>query len=81
MQESVMKTLDPRRKRLGFQIHALVFVLAMLVQVAINLWTGPPYWAGWVLLGWSIGLLSHWWFVLGAGVRSVNSLDANSRAQ
>ena len=75
-----MKTLDPAGKRLGFQIHALVFVLAMLLQVAINVWTGPPYWALWVLLGWGIGLLSHWWFVLGPGVRRLNPPDAITRA-
>lgn len=76
-----MKTLDPARKKLGFQVHALVFVLAMLLQVAINLWTGPPYWALWVLVGWGIGLLSHWWFVLGRGVRRVSPPGAITRAQ
>jgi hypothetical protein len=81
IQESVMKTLDPAGKRLGFQIHALVFVLAMLLQVSINLWTGPPYWVLWVVLGWGIGLLSHWWFVVGPGVRRVNPPNAITRAQ
>jgi hypothetical protein len=76
-----MKPLSPAGKKLGVQIHALVFVPAMLLQVAINLWTGPPYWALWVLLGWGIGLLSHWWFVLGPGVRRVNPHDAITRAQ
>jgi hypothetical protein len=28
---------------------------------------GSPYWVQRVLLGWSIGLFSHWFFVLGAG--------------
>jgi hypothetical protein len=76
-----MKPLSPAGKRLGFQVHAFVFVLAMLLQVAINLWTGPPYWALWVLPAWGIGLLSHWWFVLGPGVRRVDPRDAITRAQ
>lgn len=54
-------------KRFGFHVHAFVFVLTMVLLVAINLWTGPPYWVLWVLLGWGMGLLTHWWFALGPG--------------
>ena len=39
----------------------------MALLMVINLWTGAPYWILWVLLGWGIGLLAHWWFVLGPG--------------
>ena len=56
--------------RLGFQIHAVSFVLTMVLLVAINVWTGQPYWVLWVLLGWGIGLIAHWWFVLGPGAGS-----------
>ena len=59
---------NPAHWRLGFQIHALVFVLTMVVLAAINVWTGAPYWALWgVLPGWGTGLLAHWWFKVGPG--------------
>lgn len=67
--ENGMTPLSPAGRRLGVHIHAFVFVVAMLLQAAINLWTGPPFWVLWVLLGWGAGLLSHWWFVLGPGAR------------
>jgi 2TM domain-containing protein len=62
-----MKNATPAQKKLGFNIHALTFVPAMAVLLIVNLWTGSPYWVQWVLLGWGIGLLAHWWFVLGPG--------------
>jgi hypothetical protein len=49
----------------GFRIHALVFVLTMILLAAINFATGEPYWVLWTLLGWGIGLIAHWAFVLG----------------
>ena len=58
----------PQQKR-GFNIHAFVFVVTMVLLVAINLWKGAPYWVLWVLLGWGIGLLSHWFFTLGPGAQ------------
>ena len=60
--------------RLGFQIHAVAFVLTMVLLVAINLWTGEPYWVLWVLPSWAVGLVAHWWFVLGPGA---SALDKN----
>lgn len=62
-----MKPLSRSKITLGFHIHAFTFVVVMLPLVAINLWKGSPYWVLWVVLGWGIGLLSHWWFVLGPG--------------
>ena len=62
-----MKQISLSHKKRGFRIHALVFVLTMVLLVGINLWTGAPYWVQWVLPGWGIGLLAHWWFVLGPG--------------
>lgn len=56
----------PQRKR-GFRIHATVFVATVVVLIAINLWIGPPYWVVWTVPGWAIGLLAHWFFVLGPG--------------
>jgi len=55
-----------QRKR-GFNIHAFVFVASIIVMVGLNLWLGQPYWVVWVLLGWGIGIVSHWFFVLGPG--------------
>lgn len=62
-----MMHATPAQKKLGFRIHAMVFVPAIVVLVIVNSLTGPPYWAQWVLLGWSIGLFCHWFFVLGPG--------------
>jgi hypothetical protein len=64
-----MKHLTQAEKTLGFRAHALAFVFTMLLLVLINLWVGPPFWALWVLPGWTVGLLSHHWFVLGPGAR------------
>jgi hypothetical protein len=60
--ENIMKHLSPAQKQLGLRIHAIAFVVTMVVLVVVNLLTGPPYWVLWMLLGWGIGLLSHWWF-------------------
>jgi hypothetical protein len=70
-----MKHLSREGQRLGFRIHAVAFVVVMLLLVGINLLTGPPYWVQWVLPGWSIGLLCHWWFVLGPGARGRGRAD------
>ena len=64
-----MKHQSAEAKSLGFYIHALVFVVAIVVQMAINVWVGPPYWVMWVLPAWAIGVLAHWWFVVGPGAR------------
>ncbi|WP_291173737.1 2TM domain-containing protein [Hyphomicrobium sp.] len=55
-------------KKLGFRIHAIVFVLSMVLLFIVNMWIGPPYWALWVLLGWGVGLLAHWWFGLSPSI-------------
>lgn len=62
------------RRNRGFQIHAFIFVAAMVLMAVINVTTGEPYWFQWPLLGWGIGLLAHWWFALGPG-SDVNSGD------
>ena len=63
-----MKHMNEAEKRLGVRIHALAFVGTMLVLVIINVLTGPPWWAAWVLPGWTVGLVCHWYFALGRGV-------------
>jgi uncharacterized membrane protein len=55
-----MKNATPAQMRTGLRIHAIAFMLSMLLMLVINLLTGSPYWAAWVLLGWGVGLLSHW---------------------
>ena len=60
-----MHGVTPAQQKLGFNIHAFVFVVTMVLLAAINIWRGPPWWVLWVLLGWGIGLLSHWLFTLG----------------
>ena len=64
-----MTNLSETAKRRGFQIHAVAFVVGLPLQAAINVLTGPPYWVVWVAAAWSVGLLCHWYFVLGPGVR------------
>lgn len=59
-----MKNATAAQRKLGFQIHAVAFVLTLSLLVAINLWLGPPYWVIWVVLGWSVGLLMHGLFGL-----------------
>ena len=56
-------------RRRGFQIHAAVFVIAMFLMTALNLYFGEPYWFFWPLPGWGIGIFAHWWFVLGPGAK------------
>ena len=65
-----MKSLSKADRTRGFHVHAVVFAVTMLMLAAINLWTGSPYWVLWVLPAWSIGVVSHWWFVLGPGARN-----------
>lgn len=64
-----MKTLTQAQRTFGFHVHAFAFAMTMVLLAAINLVKGPPYWVLWVLLGWGMGVLSHWWFVLGPGAR------------
>ena len=64
-----MKHLSEAENRLGFRIHAAAYIVTVLLLVAINAVTGPPYWVVWVVPGWTVGLLCHWYFVVGPGVR------------
>jgi len=63
----------PEQKKLGFRIHAMVFVPAVVVMLIINALTGAPYWSLWAALGWGIGLFCHWFFVLGPGAPKTQS--------
>jgi hypothetical protein len=46
-------------RKIGFYIHALVFVLVNLGLFAINSMSGEPHWARLPLLGWGLGLAIH----------------------
>ena len=45
--------------RMGFYIHALVFVLVNGGLWLIDLLGGGPHWAVFPLFGWGIGLAAH----------------------
>jgi hypothetical protein len=38
-------------KKLGFRIHAMVFVPTIVLLVVVNLLIGASYWVQWVVLG------------------------------
>ena len=46
-------------RKLGFSIHALVFVLVNLGLYAIHSMTGEPRWSQFPLWGWGLGLCIH----------------------
>ena len=46
--------------KIGFYIHAAIFIAVNLLLVAINLATDPKtIWFIWPLIGWGLGLLGH----------------------
>lgn len=51
------------RKRLeaikGFAVHATIFALVNAILIAINVVSGPPWWAQWPLIGWGLGVIGH----------------------
>ncbi len=48
------------RKLKGFYLHLVQYVIVVTLLLGINLWTRPQYlWAGWVAMGWGIGVLFH----------------------
>jgi fatty acid desaturase len=55
----------------AFYLHLFVFIAVLLFLAIINAATGGPWWVLWVLLGWGIGILAHWLFVVVAGSRFV----------
>src|SRR4051812_27074867 len=47
------------RRKMGFYIHALVFVIVNVGLFAINSITGEPRWSHFPLMGWGLGLAIH----------------------
>jgi len=72
-----MKNATPDQVRIGLRIHALVFIVSVVLMVLVNVLTGPPYWVVWVLLGWGVGILSHWLAVRSHLARPVTAVRAD----
>lgn len=53
------RALSRVRRKMGFLIHAFVFVAVNLGLYAINAITGEPRWAHFPLFGWGVGLAIH----------------------
>ena len=68
-----MKNATPAQMRTGLRIHAITFVASMAVMVVVNVFVGAPYWVLWVLLGWGVGILSHWLAVRSHLTRTVGA--------
>ena len=50
--------------KLGFYIHLFAYITVNPLLAFINYSTSPHYWWFlWPLLGWGIGLFSHWFAV------------------
>ena len=47
------------RRKMGFALHAFIFVVVNLVLYALNSMTGEPRWAHFPLFGWALGLAIH----------------------
>jgi hypothetical protein len=47
------------RRKIGFFIHLLVFVLVNGALYLVNQSTGEPRWHHWPLMGWGLGLAIH----------------------
>ncbi len=63
------KTAAAARKAealLGFYIHLACFGAVMLLLLGLN-FTDPEWWVQWPFLGWGLGVVAHWWAVLGGG--------------
>jgi hypothetical protein len=61
------------RRKIGFLIHAVVFIAVNAGLYAINAMTGEPRWGQFPLFGWGLGLAIHGLVTLialqGEGVR------------
>lgn len=47
------------KRKMGFYVHLLVFVLVNAGLWAINTYHGGTRWHGWPLAGWGLGLAIH----------------------
>jgi len=78
MNADISQVAQARRRagrRLGFLIHAAVFVAVNVALIAINVSATPAYpWAIFPLLGWGSGLLMHGLAAFGVFGRFYRSL-------
>ena len=47
------------RRKIGFYIHAFVYLMVNLGLYALNQFTGELRWHQWPLMGWGLGLMIH----------------------
>ncbi len=60
------RAVKQAKAKLGWYIHATVFVLVNLFQVGINIFTAPQVpWSIFPVLGWGLGLGIHGLVVFG----------------
>jgi 2TM domain len=65
----------------GFYIHLLVFVLVMVALVAINAFTGGPWWSLIVLAIWGIAVLAHWLALRGSNSNALGNWEKRKLKQ
>jgi hypothetical protein len=65
----------------GFYIHLFVFLLVNVLLVGVNVATGGPFWALWIILGWGIGVLAHALSVMGRINKAVASWEERKLKQ
>ncbi len=60
--QELLRIAQKRAKaKLGFYIHATVYVLVTVLQVGINSFTTPDVmWSIFPALGWGVGLTAHY---------------------
>ena len=49
-----------QRKKVGFRYHLYSYISVNILLLIINLMTPGPWWFQWSILGWGIGLFSHY---------------------
>lgn len=53
--------IEKAKRRLGFKVHFIIFLLLLPVNWIIWLLTDTTYiWPVWPTLGWGLGVLFHW---------------------
>lgn len=69
---AVSRDADRRRSRAsaGLRVHAFWYVVVNVMLVGIWFFSSQPWGSGdpwfiWPLLGWGVGLASHWWALRG----------------
>ena len=78
------------KARVGFRIHATVYVLVNVFLVALWWFTGTggglgggdaEFWPIWPILGWGLGLAFHGWAAYGRKLDAVDREEEKLRAK